>query len=221
MALDTSPSSPHFRGVQPSWRDLNFTTELLHYIWVSSKDMEYIQKQLGPKVGKSKLENSIRFLRRCGLLADDDELTLTGIWLADEFRPATTTIRSDQTLLNEKSRLSDAEITILREVLFRKNTVPMIATIHQLATTEVSDKETKERAEGFLSRTSYLNEYSSSWSIGTKKKKAQAHFEWVKQLDLATRTRDDHIELTPTGKTVHQRLKDSYPSDWPQNITDY
>ena len=221
MEIDTSPSSPHFGGIQPSWRELNFTTELLHNIWATIMEFDNLYIELEKNVGKSKLDDSIRFLRKCGLLAEDNGLTLTGILLTDEFRPAATSVQNDGIVLGEKRRLSDGEVAILRNIIFRKNTVPMMAAIHQLAFSEVSDKETEQRAKDFVSLTGYLDEYDSSWSIGTKKKKAQAHFEWVKQLDLAERTRDDHIELTPTGRVIHKKLKNSYPANWPKKVTDY
>jgi hypothetical protein len=116
--------------------------------------------------------------------------------------------------IGTKHDLAPAEQAVLKAVLFEQDWLPMLATVNQIAIESVSEKETDARAEGFQDRVEHLDKYQSVNKLNSWKKKAQTHYHWVQELDIAT-VGDGQIQLTEDGRTLHQQLTRHYHPDWP------
>lgn len=207
--------SPHLSGAQPTWRQLEFVAEMTNFVWERpTASWEDLQAKLRGKVGKSKIGSTASLMRKLDILTENNNLTFRGVWLATEFDPAPSTRGKKAVTIGVKKNLSDVEAFAFRQILFQYDWTPMVATINQLGTERVPDQETLERAVNFVDRIDHLSGYDASWSDGTKKKKAQVHFEWAKRLRLAYRTNNDDIALSPLGKVTHEYLADWYPESW-------
>lgn len=211
----TAPDSPHLEGIQPTWRDLGFVCEVLNVVWERrSYSWNEIESKLHGRAGESKIQNTVSFLKKLDLLDSEYRIHINGIWLANNFEPAPQSTISQGIQLGSKEILSDTERTIFRQLLFQYDTLPMLATIDLVSSETVSDKETEDRAVRYQERVEHLDKYDGGWSTGTWKKKAQAHFEWAKQLDLARVDQKEELELTQMGEVLDQSLSHLYHPDW-------
>ena len=121
---------------------------------------------------------------------------------------------SESVQIGTKHDLAPAEQAVFKAVLFGQDWLPMLATVNQLAIESVSEKETDARAEGFQDRVEHLDKYQSVNKLNSWKKKAQTHYHWVQELDIAM-VRDGQIQLTEDGRTLHRQLIRHYHPDWP------
>lgn len=212
-----SPDSPHIGGAQPTWGNLPFAIELVHAYWQNpDDDPETVEDDLLQNTTQTTLGQVRNFLTKADVVDDDHRLLPNGIWLAEVYEePDQTTLGdSDTVQIGTKHDLTPAEQAVFKAVLFEKDWLPMLATVNQLATESVSEKETDARAEGFQVRVEHLDKYQSVNKLNSWKKKAQTHYHWVQELDIAM-VRDGQIQLTEDGRTLHRQLIRHYHPDWP------
>jgi len=210
--------SPHLAGIQPDWRDLPHLCEVIHVFWKSRDKTEAeIREQLLSQGTPNKVKNQIRLLSEDKLdLVEEGSLTPDGIWLANRFSNPTQQrlTTEDSVSIGAKEQLNEAEQSLLQSILFRKDWLPMLATINQLLTNSTSIKETDTRATEFRKRVDHLSGYSNVNSINSWKKKTQAHFTWAKYLGLATIS-DGMYQPTPLTRDIDDSLRQHYHPDWP------
>ena len=212
-----SADSPHIGGAQPTWGNLPFATELVHAYWQNTDDdPEAVERDLLQNTSHTTLGQVRNLLTKADVIDDDHRLLPNGAWLAEVYKePDQTTLGDAEHMqIGTKHDLSPAEQAVFKTILFEKDWLPMLATVNQLATESVSEKETDARAEGFQDRVEHLVKYQSLNKVNSWKKKAQTHYHWVQELDIAT-VRDSQILLTEDGQTLHQRLIRHYHPDWP------
>lgn len=215
----TASDSPHLSGIQPDWRDLPHLCEIVHIFWqFHDENEDEIHDQLISKGTPNKVKHQLRFLSedKLGLVDDDGNLTPDGIWLANQFsRPTQQRLTlSEGVSIGAKKELNEIEQSLLQSILFRKDWLPMLATINQLLTESISVKETDTRATEFRKRVNHLSGYSNVSSINSWKKKAQAHFTWAEALGLAIES-DGMYEATGFAHSVNDRLRHHYHPNWP------
>lgn len=214
----TAGDSPHLGGIQPDWRDIPHLCEIVHVFWQFHDESEdEIREQLLDKGTPNKVKHQLRFLSKDKLgLIKDGELTPDGIWLANRFsRPTQQRLTAGEgAAIGAKERLNDSEQSLMQSILFRKDWLPMLATVNQLLTEPTSIKETDTRATEFRKRVSHLSGYANVNSINSWKKKAQAHFTWAEYLGLA-RVSEGMYEPTVLTRDVDDALRHYYHPDWP------
>lgn len=213
----SKPDTPHLGGAQPTWGDLSIACELIYAYWQNSdKEPSTVDERLLQHTTQNTLGQVRNFLTKIDMMDDNHRILPNGIWLAENFDdPDQTTITdTDLVPIGTKQKLSSTEQVIFKTILFEKDWTPMLATINQLATEEVSVKETDERAQGFQSRVNHLEKYQPVNKLNAWKKKAQAHYQWVEELDLAA-THNDYLQLTDEGEDLHNQLTRYYHDDWP------
>lgn len=210
--------SPHLSGIQPDWRDLPHLCEIVHVFWqLHDKNEDEIRERLVSKGAPNKVKHQLRFLSSNKLgLTNDGNLTPDGIWLANRFnRPTQQRLTAGEGVsIGAKEELNDAEQSLFQNILFRKDWLPMLATINQLLTESISIKETDTRATEFRKRVGHLSGYKNVNSINSWKKKAQAHFTWAEALGLATES-EGMYEATALARDVDDGLRHHYHPDWP------
>lgn len=212
-----TPDSPHIGGAQPTWGDLPFASELVHAYWQNTDTgPETVEERLLESTTQTTLGQVCNFLTKADIIDGDHRLLPNGVWLAEVFdKPSQTTLGdTDSVQIGTKQDLAPAERAVFKAVLFEKDWLPMLATVNQLATEPVSDKETDDRAKDFKDRVEHLNKYRSVNKLNSWKKKAQTHYHWARELDIAT-IKDGQIRLTEEGRAVHRHLTDRYHPDWP------
>lgn len=214
----TAPDSPHLTGAQPTWGDLPYACELIVEYW-EAKDLapnevaECLESQGEPNKVRQLL--TLFSWEKLGILTETDGLAPNGIWLAYNFEPPTQQGLDGTAGLGSKQTLSPTEQALFQMLLFKRNWLPMLATINQLATEAVSRGETDRRAGDFRNRVGHLKGYQQVESINSWKKKAQAHFKWARYLDLAYENPQDQLELTGFGQQLHEHLYQHYHPEWP------
>jgi len=212
-----SPDSPHISGAQPTWGNLPFASELVHAYWQNpDDDPETVENRLLQNTTQTTLGQVRNFLTKADVVDDDHRLLPNGIWLAEVYaEPDQTTLDDSESVqIGTKHDLAPAEQAVLKAVLFEQDWLPMLATVNQIAIESVSEKETDARAEGFQDRVEHLDKYQSVNKLNSWKKKAQTHYHWVQELDIAM-VRDGQIQLTEDGRTLHRQLICHYHPDWP------
>lgn len=214
----TASDSPHFGGIQPDWRDLPHLCEVIHvFSHFHNESEDEIRERLLSKGTPNKVKHQLRFLSgdKLGLI-EDGGLTPDAIWLANRFtRPTQQRLTAGEgASIGSKEQLNESEQSLLQSILFRKDWLPMLATINQLLTESTSIKETDTRATEFRKRVDHLSGYADVNSINSWKKKAQAHFTWAEYLGLATES-DSIYEPTALARDVDDNLRQHYHPDWP------
>lgn len=212
-----APDSPHLGGAQPTWGDLPFASELVHAYWQNpDADSETVEERLLQNTTQTTLGQVRNFLTKVDVIDSNRRLLPNGVWLAEVFdEPGQTTLGdADPLQIGAKHKLAPAEKAVFKTVLFEKDWLPMLATVNQLATESVSEKETADRAESFQNRVEHLDKYQSVNKLNSWKKKAQTHYHWARKLDIAT-IKDGQIQLTEDGHTLHKQLTCHYHPQWP------
>jgi|AntDeeMetagen134_2_1112570.scaffolds.fasta_scaffold00270_10 ribosomal protein L17 len=214
----TATDSPHLAGIQPDWRDLPQLCEIIHVFWQSQDQTEdEIRDQLLSHGTPNKVENQLRLLSEDKLnLLEEGNMTPDAIWLANRFsRPTQQRLTPEETVaIGAKEQLNEAEQSLLQSIFFRKNWLPMLATINQLLTNTTSIKETDTRATEFRKRVDHLSGYANVKSVNSWKKKAQAHFSWAEDLGLAA-VSNNMYEPTALTRDIDRSLRQHYHPDWP------
>lgn len=221
MSVPPSPAtnSPHLGAIQPTWRDLPFACEVVKTIYENrNDDYDKIRHDFIEVSGKSKIDQMNNFLEKVGVIDSADELLPNGVFLAEVYSPASQETLGESIQPGVKTDLAPAEQTFWRTLLFERNWTPMLATLNIVATCVVSTQETESRAEAFQERCNHLDKYQSFESINTWKKKSQTHFGWLEKTGIARKDERDHLELTESGKRLHEQIRDHYHSDWPGAI---
>jgi hypothetical protein len=210
------PDSPHLEGVQPTWGDLPYGCELLRSLWEADQPVEETLEEVRSAGKQNKTDQLISLFgpRKLGLLDANSSLTADGIWLAANYAtPDQRRLQEDSTI-GVKDTLSSTEQALFGMRLFRLDWLPMLATLHLLATESIETKETKTRAEDFRRRVSHLSGYQQVNSINSWKKKVQAHLDWMGHLDLSYVDSHGTFDLTRFGYQLHSGLQGQYPTDW-------
>lgn len=211
------PDAAHLAGIQPTWRDLTFTTGVLQVIWQSpEKPWESIIDQLREGAGANKIDDNVSLLKKLDLIDSEHRLTPSGVTLAEGYSPPATAAGSTGVLLDEKDRLSDVEQTLFRTQLFEYDWLPILAVLNQVSTERVPPATSENRASSYVDRLSHLTDYDADWQPDTKKQKARTHFVWARDLGLITLNDEGSFELTPRGKATNDRLRHLHHPDWDQ-----
>jgi ribosomal protein L17 len=214
----TDSDSPHLGGIQPDWRDLPHLCEVVHVYWqFHDESHDEIRDRLLSKGTPNKVKHQLRLLSEGKLgIIREGELTPDAIWLANRFsRPTQQRLTAGEgATIGAKEQLNESEQSLLQSILFRKDWLPMLATINQLLTESTSIKETDTRATAFRKRVDHLAGYANVNSINSWKKKAQAHFTWAKYLGLATESNRVY-EPTALARDIDSHLRRHYHPDWP------
>jgi len=214
----TAPDSPHLGGIQPDWRDLPHLCEVIHIFWQFNDETEdEIRERLLSKGTPNKIKHQLRFLSEDKLgLVEEGSLTPDAVWLANRFsRPTQQRLTAGEgAAIGAKEKLNESEQSLLQSILFRKDWLPMLATINQLLTESTSTKETDTRATEFRKRVEHLSGYAGVNSINSWKKKAQAHFTWAEYLGLAMESSGVY-EPTALARDVDNSFRQYYHPNWP------
>lgn len=211
------PDAAHLAGIQPTWRDLTFATEVLQVIWQSpGVPWETINDGLREAGGPSKIDDNVSLLKKLDLIDSGHRLTPTGVILAENFSPPATAAGSNRVQLNEKDRLSDIEQTVFRKQLFEYDWLPMLAILNQVSAERVPPTADQNRASSYVDRLSHLGDYDADWRPDTKMQKARTHFDWAHDLGLISIDEEGVFELTPRGEATNDRLRHLHHPDWDQ-----
>lgn len=211
------PSAAHLVGIQPTWRNLEFTADVLQVIWRSPGiPWETINDQLRETAGANKIDDNVSLLKKLDMIDEEHRLTPVGVILAESYSPPATAAGTNSVTLGEKCSLSDVELTVFRKQLFEYDWLPMLAVLNQVSTELVPHSADQNRATSFVDRLSHLADYDANWSLDTKKQKARTHFHWARDLKLLSIDDEECFELTARGEATNDRLRYLHHPDWGQ-----
>lgn len=209
--------SPQLGGAQAPWGDLPFLSEMLQWFYHGDMESKEIYNEMKREVDKNqnKIEQLFNLSKKLGLL-DDYDLLPSGTFVAESFvkpKQYQFAYTKSSPPLGVKSELSTRERSVFKTILFERDWHPMLATIHQIATTEVPDKDQEARANGFRDRVQHLNEFQEVARKNSWEHKLKARLQWVNHLEIAHIKREK-FHLTNYGEQLHQQLASHYHPDW-------
>lgn len=214
-----SADSPHLGGVQAPWGDLPYLCEMLQWFYRREDDPEAIHDEIvqAGEETENKINQLFTLSKKLGLLSENDyHLLPNGVWIAESFEESkqeTFGHPKSSPPLGAKTSLSPQEQSVYKAILFERDWLPMLATVHQVATTSIPDKDRDQRAKDFRDRIGHLSDYQEVNSLESWGHKLKAHLQWLEKLELA-RIENGEYQLADRGESLHERLKPHYPSDW-------
>jgi hypothetical protein len=208
--------TPHLRGVQPTWEDLAYATELIFALWERSGDYDRAIEVFSGVDTENKIEDQLGFLRKLSIIDGNDRLLPNGLWIAEQFDSGDQqSLVTTGPTVGAKETLTDGEQAVFKTLLFERNWLPMVATVNLVGSASFGDSETDQRAEAFQKRIDHLDKYQSVSSVNSWKKKVQAHLGWTADLGLVYVDEHGTYSLTGDGEELHNILADVYHPEWP------
>lgn len=205
----------YFDTVQPEWKKLGFTTEVVQLFWnfPDTDDITGVDPVVEANA-EERVNRQIRFLRVLDLIDESNNLTSNGVWLATMYQPpAQKPLTSADVSIGRKDTLGDTEQEIFRGLLLGHHWLPMLATTHQLSSESIPERQGNERpVESFAKRLDWLDEYSDL-STGAWETRAEVHYNWFCAVGFASPS-EGKLILTEDGRDFHNRVKQYYPSEW-------
>ena len=205
----------YFETVQPEWKKLGFTTEVVRLFWEYPEADDVTAVDLVVEANaEERVSRQLRFLRALDLIDESDRLTPNGVWLATVYQPpAQQPLTSADVSIERKETLGDAEQEAFRGLLLGHHWLPMLATAHQLSGERVSAKQSKgSHVTSFAERLNCIEEYSDL-SPGAWQTRAEVHYNWFCDIGFACR-REGELTLTEDGRALHDRVEQYCPPEW-------
>ena len=214
---DNSPpgADQYFETIQPEWKKLNFTTEVIRLFWEfpDADDITSVDPVLKANAD-DRVSRQLRFLRALNLIDESGSLKPNGVWLATIYQPpAQQPITSSGISLERKDSLSDIEKQAFRGLLLGHHWLPMLATAHQLSRERVpSVGGDKNHVESFAKRLDHIDHYSAL-SPGAWETRAKVHYDWFHSIDFAHQV-EGVYSLTDDGHAFYEIVERYCPSEW-------
>lgn len=216
----TDSEAPHLGKGQPPWGDLPYLSEMLHWFAVRDDPSPEIRDEIRNTTSNQerKVNQLFNLSRKLGLFSREEyRLLPSGHALTRVYDPPNQDTLTDgdtaATAVGLKSELAPAEQAVYQTVLFERDWVPMVATLHLIVTAEVSAKERHDRAAAYQDRVEHLEKYQDVNSPATWQAKLKPHLDWFVHLDLATEVNGE-IQITSEGRQLYEQLTPYYPADW-------
>lgn len=205
----------YFKTVQPEWKKLGFTTEVIRLFWEFPEvdDITEVDPVIEANAG-DRVSRQLRFLQALDLIDESDRLTPNGVWLATVYQPpAQQPLMSADVSIERKDTLGDAEQEAFRGLLLGHHWLPMLATAHQLSRERVPAKQSVGRhVMSFAERLDCIEEYSDL-STGAWQTRAEVHYNWFCDVGLARRC-EEGLVLTEDGCAFYDRVEQHCPPEW-------